>query len=205
MRSFQSALSGGHRAERAWVDNLRSLGRSVAHGKKIVVRNHCKVADHVDTPDSLALLSIEIKERSISFHGPEDYPYPTVFVDDARGLSREGIRHFAYVYVSRPTGKWVWLSPLDRDSSWTVQEVFDRGRGHPFQMLVCPKQHLRPAEQLINLIYPHLYLDLVDGNTTAFVSGGGEAEERDRYVAKTHPDAGGRGATPAGPTRERMG
>ena len=47
MRSFQSALKHGQNAERAWVDDLRSLGRAVAHGKKIVVKKHCKRTGHV--------------------------------------------------------------------------------------------------------------------------------------------------------------
>jgi hypothetical protein len=191
-RTFQSALKAGQDAERRWVESLRHLGRSVAHGKKLRIRKHNKVKDHAETPDACLLLSVEIKERGLTFTCPEDYPYDTVFVDDCRGLSREGYGHFAYVYLSKPTGKWVWLSTLDRDETWSETTTFDRGRGHEVPVLVAPKSHLRPAEQLIDLIYPHLYLDLVDGNTEAFCSGGGETEERERYVAQTHPDAGGR-------------
>ena len=73
-RSFRSSLTSGQNAERKWVDLLRSDGRSVAHGKKLVIRNHCKNTDHVETPDAVALLSVEIKERSLSFTCPEDYP-----------------------------------------------------------------------------------------------------------------------------------
>lgn len=204
-RSFRSSLAGGQKAERKWVDLLRAAGRSVAHGKKLVIKKHCKVKDHVETPDAVALLSVEIKERSLSFTAPEDYPYDTVFVDDCRGLGRERLTHFAYVYLSKPTGKWVWLTPLDRDETWTETVTFDRGRGHEVPVLVAPKSHLRPAESLIELIYPHGYLDLVDGETGLFLSGGGKVEERERYVAKTHPDAGGRVDPPPGQTSERVG
>ena len=193
MRSFQSALRSGQRAERHWVESVRGAGRSVAHGKKLIVRVHNKNTDHVETPDALGLFSLEIKERSLKFTSPEDYPYDTVFVDDMRGLGREQMHHLAYIYISKPTGGWVWLTPLDRDKSWKEQTVFDRGRGHDVPTLVAPKKFLRPASALIDLLYPHHYLDLVDGEAGLFLSGGGEVEERERYVAKTHPDVGGRG------------
>jgi len=204
-RSFRSALTGGQNAERAWVDLLRSDGKSVAHGKKLVIKGHNKNKDHVSNPDAVALLSVEIKERSLSFTCPEDYPYDTVFVDDCRGLGREKLSHFAYVYISKPTGAFVWLTPLDRDETWTEEVTFDRGRQHEVPVLVAPKSHLRSAESLIALIYPHGYLDLVDGDTRLFVTGGGQVEERDRYVEKTHPDIGGRTTPPPGKGSKRLG
>jgi len=169
---------------------MRSLGRSAAHGKKIRVKAHNKKTDHVESPDALGLFSVEIKERSITFTSPEDYPYDTVFVDDIRGLERETLGHLAYIFISKPTGAWVWVSSLDRDESWTVETVYDRGRGHDFPTLVCPKKFLRPASQLVYLLYPHHLLELVDGDTGVFVRGGGEVEERERYVAKADPRAG---------------
>lgn len=150
-------------------------------------------------------MSLEIKERSLKFTSPEDYPYDTVFVDDLRGLGRESLQHFAYVYISKPTGKWVWLTPLDRDESWQTEEVWDRGRGHMVPTLVCPRGHLRPASQLTNLLYPHDFLSLADGNFDAFIHGGGETEERERYVARTHPDFGGRSHSPPGQANQHMG
>lgn len=205
MRSFTAALANGHRAERKWVDAMRTIGRSVAHGKKIVVKKHCRKTGHVETPDALGLFAIEIKERSISFDSPASYPYDTVFVDDLRGMGMESMPNLIYIYLSKPTGKWVWLTILDRDESWAEDVTFDRGRGHEVPILVAPKAHLRPAEALINLLYPHEYLDLVDGPTEAFLFGGGETEERERYVAKTHPDAGGRTGKAPAKTRKHMG
>lgn len=205
MRSFRSALHKGHQAERDWVDAMRSLGVSAAHGRKLVVSKHNKNTDHVESPDAVGLVAIEIKERSLSFTCPGDYPYDTVFVDDMRGLGKERLRNFAYVYVSKPTGQWVWLTPLDRDERWTEEVISDRGRGHEVPMLVCPKACLRPAQTLIDYLYPHLLLDLVDGDTEAFVRGGGEVETRDRYVAQTHPDAAGRERPAKGQSNKRLG
>jgi hypothetical protein len=204
-RSFQSSLKSGQAAERKWVDTLRSMGKSVAHGKKLRITKHCKQTGHVETPDAAVLFSVEIKERSLSFTCPEDYPYETVFVDDLRGMEREGYGHLAYIYLSKPTGQWVWLCPLDRDETWAETTTFDRGRQHEVPVLTAPKSHLRPAQQLIDLIYPHLYLDLVDGDTELFCSGGGEVEERERYVAKANPDADTRDPGPKGKDSKRVG
>jgi hypothetical protein len=176
-------LLRGQEAERKWVDECRSQGRSVAHGRKIVVSKHDIKTDHVNTPDAVALMSIEIKERSMTFTGPEDWPYDTVFVDDLRGMKFEVVRNFAYVFLSKPTGKWAWLTPLDRDDTWSEGETFDRGRGHKVPVLIAPKRFLRPSHTLVQYIYPHHLLELVDGDTAAFLSGGGETEERERYTA----------------------
>lgn len=204
-RSFATALRKGQEAERNWVDSMRGLGLSVAHGKKLVISKHDPRKDHVETPDALALFSVEIKERSLSFNGPDDYPYATVFVDDLRGLSKEPYKNLIYIYLSKPTGKWTWLCLLDRTSEWTEEVTHDRQRGHDVPVLVAPKKFLRPARQLTELIFPHLYLDLVDGVTDLFTGGGGEPEARERYVAKENPEAGGRGGKTAPKTDHGMG
>jgi hypothetical protein len=205
VRAFKKALGDGHNAERQWVESIRDGGRSAAHGRKLVVRVHDKNKDHVETPDALGLVSIEIKERSLKFTSPGDYPYDTVYVDDMRGLGRERLQHLAYVYLSKPTGCWVWLTTLDRDSSWKEQDVFDHGQGHSFSMLVAPRKFLRPAEQLTDLLYPHSHLDLVDGDCGMFVSGGGETEERERYVALALMDFGGRPIAAPSQARQCLG
>lgn len=198
LRAFKTSLAEGHSAERRWVEMVRKSGRSAAHGKKLVIAKHNKNTDHVETPDALGLVSVEIKERSLRFSSPEDWPYETVIVDDLRGLGREKLKHFAYVYLSRQTGCWVWLSSLDRDESWKPQVVYDRGRGHPVPCLYAPKSHLRPARQLLDLLYPHSHLDLVDGHAGMFTSGGGETESRERYFAAADSRPGGRDhATPS--------
>ncbi|NBW20213.1 MAG: hypothetical protein EBR82_70815, partial [Caulobacteraceae bacterium] len=202
---FRAALNSGHMAERAWVKAQRDSGRSAAHGKKLLLANHSPIKDHCGTPDAAVLMSVEIKERSLKFTCPEDFPYPTVFVDDLRGLGREFIHPFAYVFLSSVTGKWVWITPLDRDASWEEKVVKDNTRGHDMGMLVAPKGHLRHADELEKYLYPHDFLEFLDGDTALFVTGGGEVEERDRYVAKAHPDVGGRGKSSDKKTRKHMG
>jgi hypothetical protein len=166
-----------------------------------VIKGHNKNKDHCETPDAVVLLSLEIKERSISFTCPEDYPYDTVFVDDLHGMAKESLRHFAYIYKSKPTGQWVWLSALDRDETWVEQVIFDRGRGHEVPTLVAPKSHLRSAAELTTLLYPHTLLEMVDGDTGIFTHGGGESET----IEKTNPTARGRGSKASRKTNRDVG
>lgn len=205
MRPFSRALADGHGAERAWVDELRLMGRSVAHGKKLVIRKHDRTKDHVECPDALALVSVEIKQRTLSFTSPGDYPFDTVFVDDVRGYRQEAYHNLIYIYVSKPTGHWVWLTVLDRNEEWSEKVTFDTGRGHEVAVLVAPKKFLRPSWQLADLIFPHAYLDLVDGNTDCFVRGDGATEERERYVARPHKDFAPGGGAPAAEAGKHMG
>jgi hypothetical protein len=71
--------------------------------------------------------------------------------------------------------------------------VFDRGRNHEVPTLVAPRRFLRPANQLTAYLYPHHLLDLVDGDCGLFLSGGGETEERERYLASAAASPAGRG------------
>ena len=43
MRSFRSALHRGQQAERDWVNEIRSLGLSAAHGRKLVISKNRQV------------------------------------------------------------------------------------------------------------------------------------------------------------------
>lgn len=204
-RSFATSLTDGHAAERAWVERLRTEGYAVAHGRKIVLTQHDSVRDHCGTPDAAAVLVLEIKERKLRFTGPEDYPYPTVFVNATRSLEMDPYRPFAYIFVSTVTRSWVWLTPLDRDSTWKETTVTDTTRGHDMGMLVAPKKFLRPARQLIDFLVPHHLLEGIDGDTECFRRGGGKTEERERYAAKTDPRIGSRDRKAPGETHWNVG
>jgi hypothetical protein len=205
MRSFSHSLREGHAAERRWVESLRTQGLCVGHGKKIVVAKANPKTIHVETPDAVCLFSVEIKERSLSFTSPKDYPYDTVFIDDIRGMEREPYKHLIYVYMSRPTGQWCWLTTLDRTDEWQEATTFDRGRNHEVKVLACPKKFLRPATQLTNLIFPQSFLDLVDGDTGFLCGGGGETERRDTYAPRACPLPGVGDSPLAGKTCQHMG
>jgi hypothetical protein len=164
---FLSVLADAHKAERAWVEMARGSGAAVAHGMKLVLPDHNPKKDFCPTPDAVACVQLEIKVRSIRFTGPDDFPYPTVFIDDANGLNR-GPEPFAWVYLSKPTGAWVWASSLDRDDRWQLQPVYDSMRGFVVSTLVAPSSCLRPADQLLRLLFREDGLQYVEGEVGGF-------------------------------------
>ena len=182
---FLKVLSDAHKAERSWVDSARDSGAAVAHGRKVVLPGHDPRKDFCPTPDAVAAVQLEIKVRSIKFTSPDDFPYPTVFIDDHSGLSK-GPEPFAWVFVSKPTGAWVWASCLDRDDRWQFQDVFDSMRGFTCKTLVAPSCCLRPAGDLLRILFPRESLQYVEGEMGAF-----RAEEQE--PSRRDPAARGRG------------
>jgi hypothetical protein len=164
---FLAVLKDAHHAETAWVNAARVSGVAVAHGKKIVLPEHNPRKDFCPTPDAVALVQLEIKVRSLSFTSPADFPYPTVFIDDASGLTK-GPEPFAWIFISKPTGAWVWASCLDRDDRWKVETVWDTMRRFNVATLVAPSCCLRPAEQLLSVLYGGPELQWVEGEMSAF-------------------------------------
>jgi len=182
---FLGLLADAHRAEKAWVDSARGHGAAVAHGQKVVLPGHDPRKDFCPTPDAVALVQLEIKVRSLTFTCPEDFPYPTVFVDDEHGLSK-GPEPFAWIFLSKPTGAWVWTSCLDRDDEWSFQKVYDSMRGFTVSTLVAPSGCLRPADQLLRMLFPGDGLQYVEGEMGAF-----RAEKQE--PSRCDPAARGRG------------
>lgn len=163
---FLSVLACAHKAETAWVDQQRGRGLAMAHGVKLVLPDHNPKKDFCPTPDAVAAVALEIKVRSLRFTGPDDFPYPTVFVDDLNGLSRA--KPFAWIYISQHTGAWVWLAALDRDDTWEEQTVWDSMRGFNVPTLVAPSKFLRHADELCELLFHSEGLQWVEGETGCF-------------------------------------
>jgi hypothetical protein len=182
---FLDLVAKAHQSERQFVAGLRDRGIAAAHGKKLVLPDHNPKKDFCPTLDALAMVSLEIKVRKLSFTGPEDFPYDTVFLDDESGLSK-GPCPFAWVLISKPTGAWVWASALDRSDDWKFQTVWDSLRGFQIRALVAPASCLRPPEQLLSLLLQQDQLQWVEGEIGAFT-------DEECRVSKSDPAARGRG------------
>ena len=191
---FLGVLAEAHRGEKAWVDAARDHGAAVAHGRKVVLPGHDPRKDFCPTPDAVGLVQLEIKVRKLKFTCPDDFPYPTVFVDDEGGLSK-GQEPFAWIFISKPTGAWIWTSCLDRTDEWEFQTVYDSLRGFNVRALVAPARCLRPAEQLLRMLFNEGSLQYVEGEMGAF-----RAEKPE--PSRCDPAARGRGRkAPKNPDR----
>lgn len=195
-RPFSEALLRGHLAERQWVNEMQDMGNAVAHGKKLNVPNFNPAKDRCHSPDAVALVRVEIKQRDLRFTSPEDFPYPTAFVRNLSGEATDPTLPLLYILRSAPTKCWVWVLGADRDERWTESLVRDTTRGSMLRMLSCPKEDLRPSETLLPFLIKHELLALIEGDTTAFI----RAKEDPRTKA-TGEKTGGRERTTKGKAR----
>ena len=185
-RPFHEALLRGHQAEREWVETMRDDGAAVAHGIK---DSNCRGAKCL-SPDAVALVRVEIKQRDLRFTCPEDFPYDTAFLRNMAGESEEPTLPMLYVIRSAPTRAWVWVFGPDRDESWTVSTVRDNTRGHCVTTLSCPKSCLRHSDSLLPWLIRHDLLRHIDGDTSAF-----RPASDPRANPRSPPSEGGGGTT----------
>jgi hypothetical protein len=190
-RPFQDALLRGHQAERDWVEEVRDEGRAVAHGKKLVQPAYNPGGAKCQHPDAVALVRVEVKQRDLKFTSPEDFPYPTAFVCNINNEAADVTTPLIYILRSAPTRCWVWVLGADRNADWTESIVRDTTRGSTLKMLSCPKSHLRPSQTLLQFLIAHDLLQLIDGDTTAFIrtedSASGETDQKARPRKRKTP------------------
>lgn len=168
-RPFNEALRRGHQAEREWVEEMRDEGAAVAHGKKIVQPRFDPRGEKCQSPDAVALVRVEIKQRDLKFTCPQDFPYPSAFVQNISNEAADRCSPLIYILRSAPTRCWVWVLGADRNAEWEESNVRDTTRGSIVRMLSCPKGHLRTSESLLPFLIKHDLLALIEGDTTAFL------------------------------------
>lgn len=193
-RPFQSSLAEGHQAEEAWVSEMQGLSLSVAHGQRVVAEGFNPAVDHLQHPDAAGVVRIEVKTRGLHFTSKEDYPYPTVFLANIANYHRDATNPLIYVIRSKPTGKWLWVIATDRDDTWKTGFKRDKTRNVNVHILECPKEFLRPPEDLSKILMHHSILDLIDGTADAFRPGGnpdaaGEDTKADRRKRSPEKEA----------------
>lgn len=95
------------------------------------------VADVIARKGDIEIL-VEVKSRRIDFTCPEDYRWPTVFIDTKAGYDAKDIKPDLYVVVSRSTGAMICL-PAESPKCWEVTTTFDRVRRIPVTNYVTDK------------------------------------------------------------------
>lgn len=129
---FVERLHAGWRTELAVAGALERYGfdAQVCHAEGRVTVPRSEQQDII--VDKKVLIEVKGKVRAI-FHGPWDYPYPTVFVGRYDRWRAQSIRPHAIVVVSEPTGAMIgaWLTNNEARTippDWVVTpQEFDRG------------------------------------------------------------------------------
>jgi len=95
--------------------------------------------EYIDGGDIEIRQRIEVKHRSIEFTSREDYPYPTVIVDEQFKIDRiPRARLWGYVILNE-SGTHACCIRSATKEQWSTVRRFDRKDGQERAFYVCPK------------------------------------------------------------------
>lgn len=95
--------------------------------------------DYADHGDIEIRQRVEVKHRSIDFTSVDDYPYPTVIVDEKYKVDRiPRSKLWGYLIVNRQ-GTHVCCVKPDTQAQWLVESKHDNKDGQRREFYVCPK------------------------------------------------------------------
>jgi hypothetical protein len=94
--------------------------------------------EYIDSGDIEIRQRVEVKHISIGFTCAEDFPYPTIIVDEVHKVDRipRG-QLWGYVIVNE-AGTHVCCLRADTKGRWTIQRRHDKKEGAERAFYVCP-------------------------------------------------------------------
>lgn len=142
------------KSEREFIDALNQSGGTVAmvaswmmlHGCDVMIRPTLIRPDFesrnkfADSGDLEIRLRVEVKQRSIAFTSVEDYPYPTVFVDEVFKVDRikKGAL-WGYIIINAAKTHACCVKSETR-KHWKKIVRFDNKDGQERSFYVCEKR-----------------------------------------------------------------
>ena len=141
---FQERLAGGKKYERIVVKKLIEAGISVDSiewdgGSQVDARRdkgHFAKHDK-DIVVNGVVLEVKSRRDTCVFTGPEDFPFPDIFIDTEGGWEAKVKKPKYYVVISQNTGGALVI-PGDTREEWTVRKVWDKDCGFATRTLVAP-------------------------------------------------------------------
>lgn len=137
-----------------FVDSLMQSASCVSAVAAWMLRNNCDVLirptvvrpdfdsrnEYADGGDIEIRQRVEVKQRSIDFTSADDYPYPTVIVDEKYKVDRIARgKLWGYLIVNK-SGTHVCCIKPDSKSAWVVESKYDKKDGQQREFYVCPKR-----------------------------------------------------------------
>ena len=139
----------------SFFNDLKSSQASVAAVASWMAEHDCNVVikptlvapskdlrhEYIDSGDIEIRQRVEVKHRSIAFTSAEDYPYPTIIVDEAYKVDRipRG-QLWGYIIVNKACTHVCCLL-ADTKGHWTMQVKHDRKQDEPRRFYVCPVRY----------------------------------------------------------------
>jgi hypothetical protein len=149
---FRREWEEGLKWQKAVANALRAQGLPVVE-RSTEFLNGVKLTDTQINLEDLECSEelLEVKSRNYKFTGPSDFPFEESMIDTVRSWDGKKRKPYAYIHVSRPTRRGMWISGTD-NSAWTTVRCFDRIRGIEEVSYAAPRSLWRPMHELVYLL-----------------------------------------------------
>jgi hypothetical protein len=95
---------------------------------------------------------IEVKSRNLDFDDdPDNFPYPTVFVETVSSWKGHDPTPLAVVHISQITGDMLVTMGYD-EPNWTIEKKYDRVRSIHDTWYMADRNHLETFDFLVGYI-----------------------------------------------------
>jgi hypothetical protein len=143
--SFVQDLQTSDRYVRIAAHWLQSLGFDVRVKPLRIRPDEAHMAEFADQGD-LEIIHrrrVEVKRRiDIEFTGPDDYPYPTVFVDVAHTWDRAVNKPYAYLIFNKDASVCIIVKG-ETAQHWIKRQHFDAAKQRERTFYECPVEFCR--------------------------------------------------------------
>lgn len=144
---FEAELRKGYKWQLHVASQLEALGYSAISGAYVMRANIADARLFADTADiTIGDHVVEVKSRNLSFTGPDDYPYDTVFIETVSSYDSRARKPALYACVSQLTGATIGLDAAKTRDSWTICKKWDSVRKIHVTNYVAPASLWQPLD-----------------------------------------------------------
>lgn len=151
---FFEEVQAGHRFERYVAKQLLRYGIVAVVQEQSMRNSYSEAIAYANTQDIICegFVNIEVKSRRRKFHGVEDFPDDTIFVDTVRKWRLKRPKPWFYAIVSQVTGAIIAIRGHD-PSRWKVQRKHDPARGYTDEFYAADKSEWRDFGALVRALH----------------------------------------------------
>ena len=114
---------------------MKRLGFNITVPVPDIRPNEQERMKYMDEGDLLVTMPVQVKERSIDFTCCDDYPYETIFIDEAYKIKKDT---FMYVVVAK-SKKYAAIIRRETMPRWVDESVYDKYQKRTCNNKACPK------------------------------------------------------------------
>jgi len=126
--TFKEDLAASQDAVERVARWLRDRGNAVIVRPTFVRPEAKQMTEYSDDGDLEIIQRVEVKRRGFAFSSKEDYPYPTVFIDNCHTVENARPKPYGYVILNEAMTTALIVDCRTR-STWGKREVWDKKKG----------------------------------------------------------------------------